>query len=115
MIKILLDLDLGSISNILGIDVERNGATGNIKLSQKKYIEELLSRFNMQKVAPTLIESNTKISKQLGPKNDKERIEMQKKPYKELVGGLIYLANATSPDIVFATLSRFCSDPGKAH
>jgi len=111
--------DLGPISNVLGIDVERNEVTGSIKLSQKKYIEELLSRFNMQdsKAVTTPIESNTKISKQLGPKNNEERIEIQKKPYKELIGGLVYLANATRPDIAYAaaTLSRFSSDPGKAH
>jgi len=69
------------------------------------------------KAVTTPIESNTKISKQLGPNNNEERIEMQKKPYKELIGGLVYLANATRPDIAYAaaTLSRFSSDPGKAH
>ncbi|XP_039309655.1 secreted RxLR effector protein 161-like [Solenopsis invicta] len=42
---------------------------------------------------------------------------MSNRPYRELVGSLIYLANATQPDIAFAavTLSRFCSDPGEAH
>jgi len=38
---------------------------------------------------------------------------MQKRPYRKLVGGLIYLANATRPDIAYAAnvLSRFCTDP----
>lgn len=42
---------------------------------------------------------------------------MKNRPYKELVGELNYLANATWPDIAFAasTLSRFCTDPGKTH
>lgn len=53
----------------------------------------------------------------MGPINEEERLEVQKKPYRELVGGLIYLANATRPDIAFVAnvLSRFCSVPGITH
>lgn len=43
--------------------------------------------------------------------------EMKNKPYKELVGSLIYLANATRPDIahIASVLSRFYSNPQKKH
>ena len=42
---------------------------------------------------------------------------MKNCPYRELIGSLICLANATRPDIAFAasTLSRFCSNPGREH
>jgi hypothetical protein len=48
---------------------------------------------------------------------EEEKQEMKNRPYRELVGGLVYLANATRPDIAFAasTLSRFCANPGKKH
>jgi len=39
--------DLSPISQILGINVERNEATGKIKLNQRKYINKLISRFGM--------------------------------------------------------------------
>ncbi|CAK9827765.1 Retrovirus-related Pol polyprotein from transposon TNT 1-94 [Anthophora retusa] len=112
-------VDLGQVNNILGICVQREGTTGKIHLSQEKYIKELIKKFNMEeaKATHTPIESNTKITKEMGPTTEEERREMLHRPYRELVGGLIYLANATRPDIAFAasTLSRFCSDPGKMH
>ncbi|XP_053995677.1 uncharacterized protein LOC128885603 [Hylaeus anthracinus] len=51
------------------------------------------------------------------PSTNEEKQEMQNKPYREFIGGLIYLANATRPDIAYAAalLSRFTSNPGKAH
>jgi len=43
--------------------------------------------------------------------------EMESKPYRELVGSLIYLANATRPNLAFtaSVLNRFCSRLGIAH
>lgn len=112
-------VDLGPINHILGMDVKREGLTGKLRLSQEKYIKDLVERFylNDAKSTATPLDANMKISRDLGPHNDEERLEMEKKPYRELVGGLIYLANATRPDIAFAAhaLSRFCSDPGVSH
>lgn len=112
-------VDLGQINDILGINVQRDGATGKIRLSQKKYIEDLLQKFNMEgaKSVSTPIESNLKMTKEMCPSTDEERNEMKNRPYRELIGGLIYLSNATRPDIAFAAnvLSRFCSDPGRDH
>jgi len=111
--------DLGRISNILGMKVQREDETGKIRLSQQKYVNELLERFCMQnsKEVSTPIESNLKISKDMCPQTENERREMVNRPYRELVGGLIYLANATRPDIAFAAsvLSCFCSNPGYEH
>ena len=107
-------VDLGPINHILGMDVKREGLTEKLRLSQTKYVKDLINKFylNDAKGALTPFEASLKISKDLGPHNDEERLEMQKKPYRELVGGLIYLANATRPDIAANALSRFCSDPG---
>jgi hypothetical protein len=34
--------DLGPLNQILGINVEREGATGKIKLDQRKYVSKLI-------------------------------------------------------------------------
>lgn len=112
-------VDLGPIHDILGINVEREGLTGSIRLSQKKYIEELIANFNMKdaKTISTPLEVNIKITKEASPRSEDERAEMKNRPYRELVGGIIYLANATRPDIAFAAsiLSRFSTNPGELH
>lgn len=73
----------------------------------------VLGRFNMTKckAVRTPIEVNAKFDKNPdGKYNDN-------KPYKEAIGCLLYLAQVTRPDIVFAVnkLSRFCNNPGKEH
>lgn len=94
--------DLDPVTDILGINVEREGLTESIRLSQKKYITELLEKFSMTEAAPvsTPIEASIKISKEMCPSTETERDAMLRKPYQELVGSLTYLANATHPDIV---------------
>lgn len=111
--------DLGQLKNLLGINIQREGQTGKIRLSQKQYVEKLLKKFNMEdsKEVSTPMESSLKISKKMSSTTEEEKSEMKNRPYRELVGGLIYLANATRPDIAFAAavLSRFCSNPGRNH
>lgn len=110
--------DLGPASSILGINIIRNGDTGNIQLNQKKYILELLDKFGMKNCQhiSTPMEPGIKLQKPTILPEEK-REQMKHIPYRELVGGLIYLANATRPDISFAvsTLSRFCSNPTMIH
>ncbi|XP_054015388.1 uncharacterized protein LOC128896207 [Hylaeus anthracinus] len=111
--------DLGPAKNVLGISIKRDEETGQIRLSQERYIKETIERFGMQeaKSVSTPIESNTKITTEICPQTPKEIYEMKHKPYRKLIGALIHLANATRPDIAFAaaTLSRFCVNPGKMH
>lgn len=69
------------------------------------------------KISSTPLELKIKITKEMGPSSEAEREEMKDRPYRELIGELNYLANATRLDIAFAasTLSRFCTDPGEKH
>jgi len=39
--------DLGPASNILGLNIKRDGHTGNLKLSQKRHASDLLKKFGM--------------------------------------------------------------------
>ncbi|XP_070158030.1 uncharacterized protein [Polyergus mexicanus] len=111
--------DLGPVHDILGINIEKDGPTGKMKLTQRRYIADMLRTFEMEHCKPisTPLEPNQKLTKRMGLSTEEVKANMKHKPYRELIGSLIYLANATRPDLAFAAsaLSRFCTDPEEAH
>lgn len=102
--------DFGDATNLLGIEIKR--ITDGIFLSQEKYINEVLVRFNMQDCKPvrTPLEVNPIVT------NDSES-DVTNFPFQELIGCLMYLSVTTRPDITQAVtyLSSFCSDPKIDH
>uniref|UniRef100_A0A803L0D4 Reverse transcriptase Ty1/copia-type domain-containing protein n=1 Tax=Chenopodium quinoa TaxID=63459 RepID=A0A803L0D4_CHEQI len=102
--------DLGEMKYFLGMQVKQS--PGRIFLSQEKYAENMLKKFNMRDCKPmaTPMATNEKLSKNDG----KEKVDASF--YRSLVGYLIYLTN-TRPDIVHAVsiISSFMSEPSKAH
>lgn len=111
--------DLGELNDILGMKINREDSTGKIKISQERFANDLLKKFGMEesKTVATPLDPNVKLSNSSKPETQEEIEKMKTKPYRELIGGLIYMANTTRPDIAFATstLSRFCNNPGEIH
>uniref|UniRef100_A0A1Y1K3D6 Reverse transcriptase Ty1/copia-type domain-containing protein n=1 Tax=Photinus pyralis TaxID=7054 RepID=A0A1Y1K3D6_PHOPY len=89
--------DMGEIKTFLGINIQRNRDAGTLYLSQRKYLEDVLRRFNMNNCNPvaTPMEIQTK-------KITRSESEFTKKPYRELIGCLMYIAYATRPDLCAA-------------
>ncbi|XP_014631455.1 uncharacterized protein LOC114411183 [Glycine soja] len=102
--------DLGLMRYFLGMQVKQR--PGQIFISQEKYADDLLKKFNMQDCKPlaTPMAMNEKLSKDDGQNKVNATV------YRSLVGSLIYLTNSR-PDIVHAVsiVSRFMSNPSKAH
>ena len=102
--------DMGLVRYFLGIEVEQ-GEKG-IFISQEKYVNQVLERFNMQecKVAITPTVMGLKLSK-----NDSSK-DFDPSLYKSIVGSLMYLTT-TRPDImhVVSLISRFMEKPKEAH
>jgi hypothetical protein len=120
MAKIRLDLnqvfevkDLGELTHFLGMEIHRNREQKTIFLSQKKYCEELLEKWDMTEAKARKLP--------IGPgevmHREGETLNTEQFPYLSLVGGLLYLSCCTRPDISFAvgTLSRFMSSPTENH
>eukprot|EP00253_Pinus_taeda_P015073 PITA_15073 len=102
--------DMGLLRYFLGIEVDQN--ENGIFISQAKYVNEVLGRFNMQEckaaITPTIM--GLKLSKEDNSKDFDPSL------YKSIVGSLMYLT-ATRPDIMFVVslISRFMKRPKEAH
>jgi hypothetical protein len=111
--------DLKAPSRFLGMEISRASATGPIALSQRGYIEDILTKFNMAncKPAPTPHQPGFYLSSTMSPTSPNETLDMKNVPYAELVGSLNWLSSNTRPDISTSvgTLCRFISNPGRAH
>lgn len=102
--------DLGDIKTFLGINT-RFSKKG-LYLSQKNYIAQILSRFNMSecKGVKTPMEAGCVIFEETDTEETDENL-----PVRELVGSLMYLMLATRPDLSYSvnTCSRHQSKPTK--
>jgi hypothetical protein len=111
--------DLGATKQILGMEIHRDRKNGKLWLSQQKYVEKILMRFDMNNVKPVEIPlaSHFKLSSGLCPSNDEEKDYMSRVTYANAVGSLMYVMVSTRPDISHAigVVSRYMSNPGKGH
>lgn len=96
--------DLGEPNVILGIHVTRSRKEKTISIDQEGYIQELLRKYNMENC------NIIKTPMEIGLKLKKSEKEIDEKiPYHNLVGGLMYLVQATRPDLAYPVhyLSQF--------
>eukprot|EP00253_Pinus_taeda_P006592 PITA_06592 len=102
--------DLGFLRYFLGIEVDQS--ENGVFISQVKYVETVLKRFNMQnsKAAVTPTVMGLKLTKEDNSK------DFDPKLYKSIVGSLMYLT-ATWSDIMHAVslISRFMERPKETH
>jgi len=107
--------DLGPAKLFLGLEIERQrGFPGCLKLSQPKFVMEVLEKFGMKHSNPvaTPAVAGEKLSRY-----DGQPLDTRKYPYSALVGALLYLSVCTRPDIAQAVgvLSRFMAVPRDRH
>ena len=102
--------DLGKPRKFLGMSIVRNQNENNLVIHQANYIENILKRFKMQDYKP---QSTPMVTRQVTNRDKKRKIEgditrnledqeIKNAPYREAIGSLMYLSNATRPDIKFA-------------
>ena len=106
--------DNGSIRHFLGIEIKRSRTSRVLSLSLNRYLVDLLETFKMSDCTPrsTPLDPNKSLQKATA-----EESLACKRPYRELVGGLMYAAGICRPDLSFAVgvLARFGSCFGEAH
>ena len=108
--------DLGPIHYFLGIQIKQDTHSHTLSLSQTKYTQEILVRFNMAECngADTPCNPSVTLSRAM---EHKEPSNPYQEHYRKAVGCLQYLTQCTRPDIAYAVnqVSKYFNNPGKAH
>ncbi|KAE8985602.1 hypothetical protein PR001_g22840 [Phytophthora rubi] len=111
--------DLGKDRFILGIEIDYDMERRTSGISQKAYTESIIKKFGQEnaKSCLTPLEPGVNLTKADEPQTEEDRAKMKSKPYRSLVGSLMYLACGTRPGISVAVtkLSRFLENPGEKH
>ena len=104
--------DLGEVESYLGMEVSRDWEKGEIYLSQQKYINTLLARFDQEGITPAA--TPLAVNHNLQLPSEGEAAKPEDDQYAELLGGIMYLMVCTRPDIAHAVsvLSRYVA-PGR--
>ena len=107
--------DLEEVSYILGIQIYRDRSRRMLGLSQSKYIDLVLKKFNMKENKRDYLPMSQDIhlSQKMSLKTPEDKQMMSRIPYASTVGSIMYVMLCTMPDIAYAVgiVSRFQVDP----
>ena len=111
--------DLGELHWLLSIEIRHDCDHKTIHLSQRLYIDSIITWYNFQDLKPVSmpIETSNRLSTSQAPATTLEIAKMHNIPYLEAVGSLMYTSFGTRPDISFAIqmVSHFSKNPGLTH
>ena len=104
--------DMGDLSWYLGCAPERDKMEGVVKMTQAVFVDSLVDRFDIQYETQTIASS---VEFDLGPKMIHEKGGDW--PYKQAVGGLLWISGMTRPDIASAVraVARHVHNPAARH
>ena len=113
--------DMGEMDWYLGMRCKRDKTTGSITLDQTKYIDDVLTKFDewsgsrRNRYIP--MEANVVLQKWTQEYDNSLKPEdadlIQRFPYRQIIGSLLYISIWTRPDISFAIgkLAKFNNHP----
>ena len=111
--------DVGENEYFLGMRVQQDLTLGIIQLTQRPYWEHVLNRFQLDNVIPrnTPLPVGILLDNGMSPKTDSEKQEMKDKPYRSILGSVMWGQLATCPDLSFSVslLAQFQANPGLSH
>ncbi|KAL5574922.1 hypothetical protein UlMin_016621 [Ulmus minor] len=90
--------DLGPAKKILGMEIIRDRKQGTLFVSQCGYLRKVLAKFGMSdsKAVQTPLAAHFKLSTDMSPKTDLERMDMERIPYAIFVSAYIGLHHNTN-------------------
>lgn len=113
-LKRAFKITVGDGSLFIGAQIERDRDKRSIFVHQTLYAKKILERFGMSEAKSVSVPSDPNTTLLPVSEND-ERIE--KVPYREAVGSLMYLSIVSRPDLAFAvnSVSKFLNKHNREH
>lgn len=111
--------DLGPVKQILAMRIIHERSKRLPWLSQERYIEKVLERFNIHKAKSinTPLAAHFKLCLKQSSSNERDMENEKKMSYSSAVSSLIYAMTCTRPDIAYVVgvVSRFLANPRNEH
>jgi transposase InsO family protein len=111
--------DVSETEFFLGMKVQQDLKLGTVRFTQRPYWESVINRFNLGGIVPrnTPLPVGIILDNNMSPKTDSEKKIMDDKPYRSVLGSVMWGQLATRPDLSFAVslLTRFQANPGIEH
>jgi hypothetical protein len=105
--------DLGELKYCLGLEVCRDRPNRILRITQEKYIRDIIARFGMtgSKPVSTPIDTSSNTPPEIKVK------DMSTVPYRSAVGSIMYVMKGTRPDIAaaFSYVSKYLENPAWKH
>lgn len=106
--------DIGTPTYFLGLHLDRDVRRGTLVVSQRQYVHRLVERHGLADAHPVLLP----MTPGAGPHQEGTLLEPSGiLRYQALIGGLLYLATCTRPDVSYSVgkLARHSSAPTEQH
>lgn len=104
---------------LLGMTIRQDPNSKAITISQRAYFSRMLAHFRLENVRRrnTPLPPNVKLHESPDPLPDEELRFMQDKPYRAVIGSIMWGQVCTRPDLAFAAslLARYQLRPGREH
>ena len=106
----------GLADRFIALEISRDRSLLTLYLTQTAFIQNLLMKFRMNECNPSKVPADPN-SRLTAATDESPSTNRESSSYRALIGGLLYAACMTRPDIMFAVIaaSRFCQSPRKSH
>jgi hypothetical protein len=107
--------EMGAPATFVGINIERNPVSGEIKIHQANMIGDLVAEYLPDGYKGKLIPMSTSVA--LSKATEGSLVNTKTHPYSSLIGSLLYIAVCTRPDIAYSVgaLTRYNAAPSTSH
>ena len=102
------------LNYVLGVEIERDPKTGSIKLTHRKYIRDMLKRFNMESCHTVRMPADPQVH--LIAEDESAELDADV-PYRQAVGALLWTSVCVRPEIAYAVnrVAKFVEKPRQSH